>query len=192
MPDVKSTAAADDANIAPASDEPMMHSRRTLIQAAGGVLLASSIAKFEKAHGMTKPGSEAMSAPSYAYLKEHEGQDVTVYPNVHHGVGEIAIKYFRGEGTLPPDLMLIYDILPGGSEGVHTHNIGDEEMGSYDEFYYILSGEGVMEIDGERVPVKPGDHVVTPNGVAHGIANTSPDTNLKVYLTCLERTGATT
>ncbi len=183
MPNVKSPPAVAD-NPTPgsgmAAGDQAMTSRRSLIQAAGGVLLASSIAAFEKAHGLTKP--------AYAYLKDHEGQDVTVYPNVHDGQGEIAIKYFRAEGTLPPDLMLIYDILPGGSEGVHTHNIGDEEMGSYDEFYYILSGEGVMEIDGELVPVKPGDHVVTPNGVAHGIANTSPDTNLKVYLTCLERT----
>ncbi len=163
-----------------AEGDPAMTSRRTLIQAAGAALLASSIAAFERAHGLTGHG--------YAYLKDHEGQDVTVYSNVHDGEGEIAIKYFRFEGTLPPDLMLIYDILPGGSEGVHTHNIGDEEMGSYDEFYYILAGEGVMEIAGELVPVRPGDHVVTPNGVAHGIANTSLTTNLKVYLTCLERT----
>lgn len=168
-----------------AAGEPASPSRRSLIQAASGALLASGIARFEQAHGMT--ASKEASAAAYAYLKDHADEDVKVFTNVHEGEGEIAIKWFRFEGTLPPDLMLIYDILPGGSEGVHTHNIGDEVMGSYDEFYYILAGEGVMEINGEKVPVKPGDHVVTPNGIAHGIANTSADTNLRVFLTCLER-----
>lgn len=63
----------------------------------------------------------------------------------------------------------------------------NDPEGSFDEFYYILSGSGEMEIDGRRVPVKAGDHIFTPNGVAHGIENTSIGENLKVYLVAMRR-----
>jgi mannose-6-phosphate isomerase-like protein (cupin superfamily) len=52
----------------------------------------------------------------------------------------------------------------GASEGVHTHKPQDASLGSFDEFYYIVSGSGEMQIDGQKVPVRPGDHVFTPNG----------------------------
>ena len=35
------------------------------------------------------------------------------------------------------------------------------------EIYYVLSGEGHMEIDGELRPLAPGDAVFIPTGVVH-------------------------
>jgi mannose-6-phosphate isomerase-like protein (cupin superfamily) len=35
------------------------------------------------------------------------------------------------------------------------------------EIYYILEGEGVMELDGERVPVKPGSSILIRPGCRH-------------------------
>ena len=35
------------------------------------------------------------------------------------------------------------------------------------EFYYVLSGSGSMELDGETFEVKPGTAVAIPPGVAH-------------------------
>ena len=35
------------------------------------------------------------------------------------------------------------------------------------EYYYVLSGSGAMELDGEKVRVKPGTAVAIPPGVAH-------------------------
>lgn len=35
------------------------------------------------------------------------------------------------------------------------------------EYYYILEGEGAMELDGERVPVAAGDLIELPPGVRH-------------------------
>jgi mannose-6-phosphate isomerase-like protein (cupin superfamily) len=59
--------------------------------------------------------------------------------------------------------------------------------GQSDEFYYVISGSGEMEIDGEKVPVTAGDHIFTPNGVAHGIENTTAEGDLKVYLLAVKR-----
>lgn len=35
------------------------------------------------------------------------------------------------------------------------------------EIYYILEGEGVMELDGEQVPVKPGTSILIRPGCRH-------------------------
>ena len=52
----------------------------------------------------------------------------------------------------------------GCSIGEHTH-LGETE------YYWIISGEGiVIESDGEKV-VRPGDLVITGNGDSHAIRN---------------------
>src|SRR5215831_14704372 len=102
--------------------------------------------------------------------------------------GAINVKFFfREEGFPNPARILIYTIPPGASEGVHIHMPGDAKSGSFDEFYYVISGSGEMEIEGEKVPVTAGDHVFAPNGVAHGIENTSANGDLKVYLLAVMR-----
>jgi mannose-6-phosphate isomerase-like protein (cupin superfamily) len=108
--------------------------------------------------------------------------------SVHEGDGTIEIKRFFGADKVSePAILLLYNIPPGASEGVHTHNIGDTMEGSFDEFYYILSGSGEMHIAGETLRVKAGDHIFTPNGIGHGIKNTSTEENLKVYLVAMKR-----
>lgn len=56
------------------------------------------------------------------------------------------------EATLPP----------GGSTERHYHKLSEE-------FYYILEGDGVMEIDGEEQRVGVGDAVLIPAGAWHEI-----------------------
>jgi mannose-6-phosphate isomerase-like protein (cupin superfamily) len=107
---------------------------------------------------------------------------------VYNGKGAINVKFFfREEGFPNPARILIYTIPPGTSEGVHVHMPGDAKSGSFDEFYYVISGSGEMEIEGERVLVTAGDHVFVPNGVAHGIENTSANGDLEVYLLAVMR-----
>jgi hypothetical protein len=63
------------------------------------------------------------------------------------GKGAIDVKFFfREEGAPKPALILIYTIPPGAGEGVHVHKPGDAKLGSGDEFYYIISGRGEMEV----------------------------------------------
>lgn len=150
--------------------------RRGALQSAASL---SMLAVFQKAHGMDV---------DYKYRNDRDDDRVLQIKNVHEGKGTIAIKpFFRDPRVSRPAVLLIYDIPPGASEGVHTHNVGDEKEGSFDEFYYILSGSGVMQIDDEVVPVKPGDHIFTPNGVPHGIENTGREANLRVYLVAMIR-----
>ncbi len=119
--------------------------------------------------------------------KEVEAEALKHFEKVHEGKGTLGVAFFRFGGAPAPAAFLIYDIPPGGSEGVHVHHLGDEKLGSFDEYYYIVSGEGQMEIDGKIVPVKAGDHVHTPLDVHHGIENSSAEGNLKVFLTYIKR-----
>ncbi|MGD1978980.1 MAG: cupin domain-containing protein [Akkermansiaceae bacterium] len=50
----------------------------------------------------------------------------------------------------------------GGSTERHYHKVSEE-------FYYILNGNGMMEIDGEEREVGPGDAVLIPAGAWHEI-----------------------
>jgi uncharacterized cupin superfamily protein len=59
------------------------------------------------------------------------------------------------------------DVLPPGvSIGAHRHT-GDEE------YYYIVAGQGVMTLDGERIDVQAGDITAVYPGGQHGLENTS-------------------
>ncbi len=50
--------------------------------------------------------------------------------------------------------------------GVSEHRHPDKE-----EFQYVLSGTGEVEIAGEKAPVAPGSLVFIPTDVAHSIRN---------------------
>ena len=122
-----------------------------------------------------------------AWTKLSEADIGRDYPNVHGGDGVISVRFFDFAGASAPARFLVYDIPPGASEGVHTHSLGDEADGAFEEFYYVVEGLGEMQIDGQAVPVQAGDHVHTPLGVAHGIANTMAEGRLRVFLTFIAR-----
>lgn len=122
------------------------------------------------------------------YAKDRESDGGIEIAGIHKGKGKGRIKGFRFDGATAPTYMLIYDLPPGASEGVHVHFLDNRNgEGSFDEYYYVLSGQGQMEIDGEIVPVAAGDHVHTPLEVAHGIENTHASDHLRIYLTYIKR-----
>jgi|SRR5680860_687922 len=85
------------------------------------------------------------------------------------GKGEVQITHFlelgknefNGKGRLFAKNVLI----PGSSIGLHEH-VGDFET------YVILSGEGLLNDNGEQKTIKPGDVIITKNGEKHAIENT--------------------
>lgn len=120
------------------------------------------------------------------YGLESGNRDIRSYHAYHEGLGSIDVKVFDFGGAPAPANFLIYDIPPGASEGVHTHNLTDPKLGAFDEYYYIIEGRGTMSIDGESVMVVEGDHIHTPLDVAHGIENSGSE-RLKVFLTYIDR-----
>jgi mannose-6-phosphate isomerase-like protein (cupin superfamily) len=117
---------------------------------------------------------------------DHEG--LVSFAHIHGGKGTGQIKMFPFDGATAPANFLIYDLPPGASEGTHAHFLDNRnQQGSYDEYYYIISGHGQMEVDGRNLTVAQGDHVHTPLEVAHGIENTDPKEHLRVFLTFIKR-----
>ena len=53
-------------------------------------------------------------------------------------------------------------LAPGAATDRHYHKLSEE-------FYYLLDGEGTMEIDGETREVGPGDAILIPAGAWHRI-----------------------
>ena len=60
---------------------------------------------------------------------------------------------------------------PDGTASVHVVDIKEDSEGHYHkkltEIYYVLDGEGHMELDGERVPVRPGSSILIKPGCRH-------------------------
>lgn len=56
---------------------------------------------------------------------------------------------------------------PAAATDRHYHKLSEE-------FYFILEGTGLMEIDGEEQSVSPGDAILIPAGAWHQITATTP------------------
>src|SRR4029077_8672869 len=65
--------------------------------------------------------------------------------------------------------------VPGGSATDRHYHKKSEE------FYFLLEGEGTMEIDGETSPVAPGDAILMPPGAWHQI---TASTRLRFLCCC--------
>lgn len=87
---------------------------------------------------------------------------------IHAGEGAIRVRpFFRGLTTTGINLH-VWELPPGSSEGRHTHP-SDDPADDYEEIYYVLQGRGVLELDGEDVPIDVGDAVLVPVDVDHGL-----------------------
>ena len=55
---------------------------------------------------------------------------------------------------------------PGQAHALHAHQ-------GMDKMYYVLEGEGLFLLDGAELPMRAGDLMIAPDGVAHGVRNGS-------------------
>jgi mannose-6-phosphate isomerase-like protein (cupin superfamily) len=70
------------------------------------------------------------------------------------------------------DLSVIEEIMPPGTEEqIHRHHVAQQ-------FFYVLSGEAVMEFGDQKVAMGPGQGVTVNPDVAHRICNFS-DTEVR-------------
>ena len=53
---------------------------------------------------------------------------------------------------------------PGQEHALHAH-------AGQDKVYQVIEGEGLFLLDGKELPMKAGDLLVAPEGIAHGVRN---------------------
>lgn len=98
-------------------------------------------------------------------------------PECHGGVGALDwIGVLGGDDLKGRHLNFVHDDIlpPGVSIGVHRHE-RDEE------YYYVVSGRGVMTLDGEQFEVESGDITAVYPGGAHGLENNA-DEDLRIIV----------
>ena len=103
-----------------------------------------------------------VSAPNPGgYILERDSEVATAEPGTHNGGGQtIGYSFFRKA----PRLGLVFRkraLTPGSAIGYHEQKD--------DEIYYVLSGRGMMTIDGKTFEVGPGTAVLTRPGSSHGL-----------------------
>ena len=98
----------------------------------------------------------------------------------HDGLG--AVLWTDVSGPVGRQLKWIHDhvLSPGVSIGLHDH-VDDEE------YYYILSGSGLMTLDGVEYTVSAGDMTAIYPGGSHGLYNNTEE-DLRVLVICLHTT----
>jgi mannose-6-phosphate isomerase-like protein (cupin superfamily) len=105
------------------------------------------------------------------YWKQTDADGIEPELGVHAGEGLIKIRrFFYGQSRLAARFH-VWELAPGATEGDHTH-AGDYTL---EEIYYFLQGQGELTVEGRAVPVRPGDAVLVPPGVDHGLRNTGPE-----------------
>ena len=102
------------------------------------------------------------------HLIKRQNMPTQPYPECHGGEGELS--WTDVSANLPSErkLQWLHDhtLEPGVSIGIHAHHTDEE-------YYYVLSGSGIMTLDGEEQPIETGDLSAIYPGGTHGIKNTS-------------------
>ena len=126
-------------------------------------------------------------ATTATFWRETDSTDLRHQEAIHEGVGTIVRRMFFREQSRLGVKFDIWELPPGASEGDHTHGTPGDGR-ALEEIYYFLSGTGMMRIDGEEMAVTPGDAIMVPPGVDHGLYNTGPE-SLRLVLLFGEPTG---
>ena len=101
------------------------------------------------------------------YVIEHDADIRKAEPGTHDGGGEtIGYSFF----AKVPKLALVFRkraLKPGSGIGYHEQK--------EDEIYYVLSGRGLMTIDGKSFEIGQGTAVLTRPGSSHGLKQVGMD-----------------
>ena len=112
----------------------------------------------------------------------HEAAVMRSFPSMYGAPGPVGTAYYDFGPAPAPAAFVVFDLAPGTGEGVHTHNPGDAPPGPFDEYYYVIAGQGEMVVADEIIALRAGDMLSIPHGIAHGMQNTASDQSLRVFL----------
>mgnify|MGYP001554621519 CR=1 FL=1 len=114
----------------------------------------------------SQAGTPAKQTPG-GYIIQHDNEVSKTEPGTHNGGGEtVGYSFFAGT----PNMHLVFRkraLKPGSGIGYHEQ--------TEDEIYYVLSGRGIMTLDGKEVEVGPGTAILTRTGSSHGLKQTGAE-----------------
>jgi len=113
------------------------------------VLLISSVVK-------------SQTSDTAKYILQNDAEVAKKEAGTHNGGGETIGYNFFGNARNLKTAFRKRILKPGSSIGYHLQK--------EDEIYYVISGNGTMQMNGKTFPVKPGDAILTRPGSSHGIA----------------------
>ena len=135
--------------------------KRYLFLVAVIVLGTAGIPPSVPAYAQDAHGAGAGKGKPGGYVLERDKDVAKNEPGTHNGGGEtIGYSFF----SKTPSLGLVFRkraFKPGSAIGYHLQH--------EDEIYYVLSGRGMMNVDGKEFEVGPGDAVLTRPGSSHGL-----------------------
>ena len=112
------------------------------------------------------------------YVLERDADVAREEPGTHKGGGQtIGYSFFNGA----PKLGMVFRkraLKPGSAIGYHEQH--------EDEIYYVISGRGIMTIDGKPIEVGPGTAVLTGPGSSHGLKQVGSE-DLVILINYLQR-----
>ncbi len=115
----------------------------------------------------TKAAAQAQQSKQEGYIHERDEQVAKTGAAPHNGPGRSTGYNFFEKATDFKQIFRKRVLHPGAAIGYHLQK--------EDEVYYILSGTGVMQMNGNEFPVKAGDAILTRPGSSHGLKQTGKD-----------------
>jgi mannose-6-phosphate isomerase-like protein (cupin superfamily) len=101
------------------------------------------------------------------YIVERDADVAVVEPGTHNGGGQtVGYSFFKSV----KDLKLVFRkraLKPGSGIGQHVQ--------AEDEIYYVLSGRGIITLDGKTTEIGPGTAVLTRTGSSHALRQTGTE-----------------
>jgi len=103
-------------------------------------------------------------------ITRNSAMQAEVRENMRGGKGSVTLEHwFRPEAFgAKVRLCTRMTLAPGSSIGSHTHE-------GEDEVYLVLAGCGLIQENGEWVPIRTGDAILTGKGGTHGVENTGTE-----------------
>ena len=123
--------------------------------------LLAALALVPVATGLRAGDTGSSEAPKGGYVLERDAEVAKEQPGPHQGLGRTTGHVFFEK---VPGLGFSFRkrvLHPGSSIGYHPQK--------EDEVYYVVSGKGLMTIDGKAFEVGPGDATLTRPGSSHGL-----------------------
>jgi mannose-6-phosphate isomerase-like protein (cupin superfamily) len=131
-----------------------------------GALVGWQSARWSKSPALAQAPPQS-GATTEGYILEHDAEVAKTGPAPHSGPGRSTGYNFFEKAADFKQIFRKRVLHPGAAIGYHPQK--------EDEVYYILGGEGVMQMNGREFPVKPGDAILTRPGSSHGLKQTGKD-----------------